>query len=100
MKKTGTVLQFAGTVTTLVGIGSIYSILSVEHGYEYDYTADPLYYVGVYGTGFGIDMIIGGSILKSIGKRKVIQYKKKLDGLSAGLRYNGTSAGFGLVYRF
>jgi hypothetical protein len=100
LKKTGTVLQFAGIVTTVFGIGAMYSAVNEEHTYGYDYTSDPLYNIGIYGTGFGIDMIIGGSIMKSIGKRKVIQYKKKLDGLSAGLRYNGKSAGFSLVYRF
>jgi hypothetical protein len=50
--------------------------------------------------GLGIDMIIGGVILKSIGTRKVIHYKKKLDGLSAGLMISPDARGFGLVYRF
>jgi hypothetical protein len=100
MKKTGTLLQFAGIVTTAFGLGAMYSAVNEEHTYGYDYTSDPLYNIGIYGTGFGIDMIIGGSILKIIGKRKVIQYKKKLDGLSAGLCYNRNSTGFALVYKF
>ena len=50
--------------------------------------------------GFGVDLIIGGVILKSVGNRKVKQYQEKLNNLSAGIRINPEVKGFAMVYRF
>lgn len=103
-KNAGTVLIIAGTITTAIGVGSLVSYLSDlddDDGYYDDsdmYT--PEYYLGVYGTGIGVDMIIGGVVLHTIGSRKVRQYQSKLNNLSAGIRWSPEAKGFSLTYKF
>ncbi len=102
-KNVGTVLIITGVITTAIGVGTLVSYLNDldKDGYDDDddmYT--PEYYLGVYGTGIGVDMIIGGVVLNTIGSRKVKQYQSKLNNLSAGIRWSPDAKGFSLTYKF
>lgn len=103
-KNAGTVLIIAGVITTAIGTATLVSYLKDlddDDGYYDDddmYTSE--YYIGVYGTGIGLDMIIGGVVLNTIGSRKVRQYQSKLNNLSAGIRWSPDAKGFSLTYKF
>ncbi len=99
-RNTGRILLYTGTLVTAIGVGCIFSLLSDADNYNDNYMKSPEYTIGVYGTGLGLDMIIGGIILNSVGTRKVIQYTRKLQNLSAGISLKPGSKGFSLTYRF
>lgn len=101
-KNTGSILLFSGLISSVVGIAFVASSLS---GNEKDVYGEPVIdetqlKIGTYAMGFGVDLIIGGVILKSVGNRKVKQYQEKLNNLSAGIRINPEVKGFAMVYRF
>jgi len=101
-KNTGSILLFSGLISSVVGIALV---ASAVNGDEKDAFGEPVVdetqiQIGTYAMGFGVDMIIGGVILKSVGNRKVKQYQQKLNNLSAGIRINPEAKGFALVYRF
>jgi hypothetical protein len=102
-KNVGTVLIIAGVITTAIGTATLVSYLNDQDDDGYYDNSDNYsseYYLGVYGTGIGVDMIIGGVVLNTIGSRKVRQYQSKLNNLSAGIRWSPDAKGFSLTYKF
>jgi hypothetical protein len=99
-RNAGRVLTIAGVGVTVIGTGLLVSYISDQVNYRTDSEYGPKYYGGVYGTALGIDMIIGGVILNSVGSHKVRQYRSKLNNLSMGVIYTPEKQGISLVYKF
>ena len=104
MKSGGIVLTLVGGIFT--GVGT--ALLVTAPDYTYDYYGFPtnedevtLHVTGgIVCLALGIDAIIGGIVLTSIGSRKYKQYKNKLDNLSFNIIYSPKQQGFMLSYRF
>ena len=93
-KNAGSTLCGAGILVTTIGVTAL-----VVTQNDINYEEDDLM-LAVYGIGLGIDMIIGGIILQTVGYRKVKQYQEKYDRLSASISVSHHSTGISLVYRF
>lgn len=96
----GSGLLLSGVVLSSVGVGCLVSYFSEDINTYVDDPYTGKYYLGVYGLGIGIDMIIGGAIMRSVGIRKVKQYRNKLSGLSTNLIITPQVKGLTLTYRF
>ena len=96
----GSGLLLTGVVLSSVGVGCLVSYFSEDINTYVDDPYTGKYYLGVYGLGIGIDMIIGGAIMRSVGIRKVKQYRNKLSGLSTNLIITPQVKGLTLTYRF
>jgi hypothetical protein len=101
-RNAGSVLLGTGLTASAVGLCALVSYFSEDQEYSSDgeITPDARYYVGLVGLELGIDMIIGGVILHSIGSHKVRQYSEKLSNLSLGVSLQPNSKGVALCYRF
>jgi hypothetical protein len=99
-KNAGLALLITGIGVTVAGSALLVSELSNLSGDGSSDIYTTRYYVGLYGASFGLDMIIGGIILNTIGSRKVKQYQTKLNNLSAGVTYTPGLKGVTLIYRF
>lgn len=96
----GSGLLFGGVLLSSIGAGCLISYFSEDVNTFVDDPYTGKYYLGVYGLGIGLDMIIGGAILRSVGVRKVKQYRNKLSGLSTNLIIGPDVKGLTLTYRF
>jgi hypothetical protein len=100
-KNAGNTLFAAGTLVTSVSLATlIVKLNDMNTTYEERDNSADVITLAAYGIGLGVDMIIGGIILQTVGNRKVKQYQKKYDLLSAGISVSPHSTGFSLVYRF
>jgi hypothetical protein len=96
----GSGLLFSGVLLSSIGAGCLISYFSEDVNTFVDDPYTGKYYLGVYGLGIGIDLIIGGAIMRSVGVRKVKQYRNKLSGLSTNLIITPQVKGLTLTYRF
>ncbi len=96
----GSGLLFSGVLLSSIGAGCLISYFSEDVNIFVDDPHTGKYYLGVYGIGIGLDMIIGGAIMRSVGVRKVKQYCDKLSGLSTSLIISPDVKGLTLTYRF
>ena len=63
-------------------------------------TGNTLISAGLVASGLGLSTMVTGLIFRGIGKRKVKEYRIKLEDLRMGFYYTPKSSGFVLTYRF
>jgi hypothetical protein len=100
MARTGNTLIFTGVTLTAMGTGFLISFISDMNNHPEEEFLGPKFYIGAYGMGFGLDMIIGGFVLRKIGVHNVRKYQIKLGRLSTSLDISPGPNGLTLVYRF
>lgn len=104
LRNTGTVVTIAGAGATAAGIGILVSYFSDElnssnnnNGY---YGYDTKYIAGLVCAELGLDLIIAGAVMASIGSKKVKLYKMRLNQLTVGMKYTPERKSLTLTYRF
>ena len=99
MARSGSVLAVSGVCLTALGAGLIWASYSKApdsvpefEGYKF--------IGGIVSAAFGLDMIIGGTVIHSVGSHKVRKYQNRLENISIGFDYFPDKKEFKLTYRF
>ena len=90
MQRTGTIIAIAGSVVEAVGISMFFMVNQND---------DFLIPASVV-SGVGLATMIPGFILRGNGKRKVSEYKIKLNDVRTSFYYSPRHSGIRLTYRF
>jgi hypothetical protein len=106
-------LRSAGSTMAIIGIGATIggTVMLVDGASKYNKAYDPYYssstttgememYGGAIIMELGLDAIIGGIVLNSIGKHNIRKYNAKMQQLSLGINCRPNNKGLTLVYRF
>lgn len=104
MKNAGGALAIVGSVFTAAGTALLVTIPSIEED-EYGYTSNEDQIAlqasgGVICLAVGIEILVAGIVVGSVGARKQRQYKTKLDNLSMRMICSPKQQGIMLTYRF
>ncbi len=102
MKNAGTALGITGGLLTVTGIVLVSGAdwQKQSYGAANYTTTDSKGVVGILSIVVGVPMAVTGTVLGSIGSRKMKQYQQKLDGLSFNLLYTPRQREVVLTYRF
>jgi hypothetical protein len=96
-QRAGSITMISGAAIELAGIGLVaYGFKASSEG-ESD---DPYVIPGYALMGVGLATAVTGLIFRGIGKRKVTEYKIKLNDVRAGFYYTPNHSGIVLTYRF
>ena len=102
LKRTGTTIALIGIPVAIAGV-IIYSV--GEHNLDSDSGDDNVegffqIPAGIALTAIGSAGFITGIVLNSVGRQRMAEYQKKLDGLKIGIYLAPHQTGFTLTYRF
>jgi len=104
MKNAGGALAIVGSVFTVAGTALLVTVPSLEYD-DYGYNSNEEEVAlrvtgGVVCLAVGIEILVAGIVVGSLGARKQRQYKSKLDNLSMRMICSPKQQGLMLTYRF